>query len=76
MSQTAGDILNAYKEELTKNIQLIDENTFQSVIDIILEAYKNDRTIFIMGNGGSAGTANHFVCDFGKGLRSSLCVTT
>lgn len=66
MSQTAGDILNAYKEELTKNIQLIDENTFQSVIDIILEAYKNDRTIFIMGNGGSAGTANHFVCDFGK----------
>ncbi|MDR2144494.1 MAG: SIS domain-containing protein [Treponema sp.] len=32
----------------------------------LAEAYKKDRQVFIAGNGGSAASANHFVCDFGK----------
>ena len=59
-------VLDAYREELISEIQKIDTVEFQKWIDILLDAYKNDRQIFLAGNGGSAGTVNHFVCDFGK----------
>ncbi|HEV2165920.1 MAG TPA: SIS domain-containing protein [Thermoplasmata archaeon] len=36
------------------------------VVPILLEARLADRTIFFFGNGGSASTASHFVCDIGK----------
>ena len=36
------------------------------VIDIIMDARKDGRTIFMMGNGGSASTASHFACDLTK----------
>ncbi len=35
-------------------------------MEILRQAWFHDKQVFIMGNGGSAGTANHFVCDFGK----------
>ena len=66
MMKNAKVVLDEYKKELIEHINKVDEDTFQKVIDILLDAYKNDRNIFIVGNGGSAGTANHFVCDFGK----------
>lgn len=66
MAQSVKEVLGDYKKELIENINKIDEDAFQKIIDILLEAYKNDKNVFIMGNGGSAGTANHFVCDFGK----------
>lgn len=35
---------------------------------VILErAYLDDKQIIVFGNGGSASTASHFVCDLGKG---------
>lgn len=58
--------LEKYNEELCDLIDALDAEKFQKIIDILLEARKQDRTVFITGNGGSAGTANHFVCDFGK----------
>ena len=58
--------LTAYNEELIRLINELDANEFEKIISILLEARKNNRTVFITGNGGSAGTANHFVCDFGK----------
>ena len=60
------DHLLAYNEELIRLINELDANEFEKIISILLEARKNNRTVFITGNGGSAGTANHFVCDFGK----------
>ncbi|MDI6641747.1 MAG: SIS domain-containing protein, partial [Elusimicrobiota bacterium] len=36
------------------------------IIDILFDAYKKDRQVFIMGNGGSAATASHFSCDLAK----------
>jgi D-sedoheptulose 7-phosphate isomerase len=60
------EYLAKYTSELTECIKGFDEGQFRKVIDILAEAYKNDRQVFIAGNGGSAGSANHFVCDFGK----------
>jgi D-sedoheptulose 7-phosphate isomerase len=38
----------------------------QSVLDLIIEAHRSERQIFIMGNGGSASNASHFTTDLGK----------
>ncbi len=38
----------------------------------IENVYKNGKTIFIMGNGGSAATASHFACDMNKGVSLKL----
>jgi D-sedoheptulose 7-phosphate isomerase len=51
------------ESQLTANIS---PKEFQEVIDILTDMYKKDKQVFIIGNGGSASSANHFVCDFGK----------
>ena len=35
------------------------------------DARKNGKNIFVLGNGGSAAAASHWVCDFGKGINSA-----
>lgn len=60
------EYLDNYRSALTPAIEGVDAGEFQKFIEILTEAYKNDKAVFIAGNGGSAGTANHFVCDFGK----------
>jgi len=44
----------------------------QKITEILYEAYKSDKQIFIMGNGGSASTASHFACDLGKGTLKNI----
>lgn len=55
-----------YAAELKTELDKLDENEFLRIIDILKDVYKDNGQVFIVGNGGSAGTANHFVCDFGK----------
>lgn len=62
----AKDLLLGYEDELTQAIKAIDVNEFEKVIAILTQAYREDKQVLIFGNGGSAATANHFVCDFGK----------
>ncbi len=44
----------------------------RKIVPIFLKAREEDRTIFFIGNGGSASTASHFVVDIAKGTRPSL----
>lgn len=37
-----------------------------------MEAYRGGRTVFTLGNGGSASTASHFACDINKGVCINL----
>ncbi|MEG1570293.1 MAG: SIS domain-containing protein [Clostridia bacterium] len=60
------ELLDAYRTELIEHINRVDAAQFEAFVQILLNAYHQDKQIFIMGNGGSAATANHFVCDFGK----------
>ena len=60
------DYLNEYAAALNGAMQTLDSGQFEKIISLLAEAYKNDKQIFIAGNGGSAASANHFVCDFGK----------
>ncbi len=59
-------LLDAYRKELIGAIESLDTAEFAKFIDLLVGAYRSDNQVFIVGNGGSAGTANHFVCDFGK----------
>ena len=40
------------------------------VAETLLECQRHDRTIFVLGNGGSAATASHFACDLAKGTQT------
>jgi D-sedoheptulose 7-phosphate isomerase len=45
----------------------ISRSEIEQVVEILYEAWENGRTVFIVGNGGSASTATHFACDLAKG---------
>lgn len=60
------EYIDSYNKKLLPVLQNIDADEFRRVIETLRDAYQNDKQVFIAGNGGSAGTANHFVCDFGK----------
>ncbi len=44
----------------------LDVDEMNKLCEALLESYKAKKQIFVAGNGGSAGTSNHFCCDFGK----------
>lgn len=56
-----------YIDELKKALDIFPHSEFESFIEILLQAYNNDKRIFVMGNGGSASTASHWMCDINKG---------
>jgi D-sedoheptulose 7-phosphate isomerase len=56
-----------YKADVLKAIETIELEKVVLAIDILKRARDEDRRIFVCGNGGSASTASHFVCDMVKG---------
>jgi D-sedoheptulose 7-phosphate isomerase len=61
------DYVSNYLEEAHKIFDIYKTDTFDQAIDVLFEAYEDDKQIFIFGNGGSAGTSNHMVNDLSKG---------
>ena len=56
-----------YLKQLKEKIEDLDNKKLNTIIQVILHAYKNDKQIFIFGNGGSASTSSHFANDLAKG---------
>ena len=56
-----------YLEDLKNTADLVKENEINSVIEILEKARKDRKMIFILGNGGSASTATHFVNGLSQG---------
>ncbi|MDC1483285.1 SIS domain-containing protein, partial [Pelagibacteraceae bacterium] len=52
-------------------IDKLDLLKLQKIENIIFNKIKENKKIFICGNGGSASVANHFLCDFNKGIKLS-----
>jgi len=48
----------------------LDSQQIHSAASCLEQAIKRNATIFVCGNGGSAGISNHFVCDHMKGVRT------
>lgn len=49
-------------------LQTLDVNEINTLMNAIEEVRKNNGTVYVMGNGGSASTASHMVNDFNKGI--------
>ena len=56
-----------YKSDIHKAIDTIDLEKVGQAIEVLSQAREENRHIFVCGNGGSASTASHFVCDMVKG---------
>jgi D-sedoheptulose 7-phosphate isomerase len=67
MAHTAVDFPGEYRSKLVNTLATIDMNAVDRAIEILREARDNERHVFVCGNGGSASTASHFVCDMVKG---------
>jgi D-sedoheptulose 7-phosphate isomerase len=58
-----------YLTGVQQTLDHLSLNNIADAVAILHEARVNRRQIFIMGNGGSASTASHFVCDLAKNTR-------
>ena len=66
------DNIRAYFEREQEVINNLDFEEITDAVQAIKEAYEREATIYVFGNGGSAATASHFVCDFNKGICEKL----
>jgi len=60
----------AYFSRLKSTIDAISIESLSNLMNLLEKSRDEGRFVYIMGNGGSAATASHFVCDFNKGLLS------
>ena len=62
------DQITDYFEREKRTLDSISKEDLNALMNLLMDAKDEGKTIFIMGNGGSAATASHFVCDFNKGI--------
>lgn len=55
-----------YLDNLSAVIAALPRGPVANIADLLLEAEREGRTVFILGNGGSAATASHLACDLAK----------
>jgi D-sedoheptulose 7-phosphate isomerase len=58
--------VSAYLRRMIEIISRVDENQLTRCFEILWRAWKDDRVVFIVGNGGSASTASHMANDLSK----------
>ncbi len=59
---------SAYLERLRQELSNVDQKALNLWADLIYDAYRQGRWVFIFGNGGSGTTASHMSEDLGKSL--------
>jgi D-sedoheptulose 7-phosphate isomerase len=47
-------------------LRQLDRDSIEGAMDALFRAWQEDRTVFTIGNGGSAGTASHLASDLNK----------
>jgi len=62
------DTITSFLKEQELCLEKISEQTeiIENIVEILIQARDNSKKIFIIGNGGSASTASHFVADLLK----------
>lgn len=59
-------LIHLYLAELESVIRNISRDEIHAVVDELFEAWRAGRTVFLIGNGGSAATASHMMNDLNK----------
>lgn len=60
------DFVNTYLEQLNTTLSNISHAEILSVIELLMDAWRTRKQVFLMGNGGSAATASHMANDLNK----------
>lgn len=64
-----------YIEQYLSQLEMVISNTSREVMveisSTLRKAQEDGQRVFVFGNGGSAATASHMACDFGKNTRMS-----
>lgn len=63
--------IETYYLNFKKCIDDLDQELLSKITNFIFDKIKKNSQIFIAGNGGSGSVANHFLCDFNKGIMLS-----
>lgn len=63
------EFIQNYITSLQQTMDKLSQPLIADVINVLQHARMQGSQVFIMGNGGSASTASHFVCDLAKNTR-------
>ena len=55
-----------FLDQALRTIARLDQPVLGRMLDCFMDAWRGRRTVFVMGNGGSASTATHFAADLAK----------
>lgn len=61
------EFLNNYEASYVNTLENLDKEKISSLLMLMREARDKRQSVFVIGNGGSAASASHWVCDFNKG---------
>ena len=64
----AGLSIENYFHQLSGLIPQLPYNTIARIASVFFDACTEQRTVFVFGNGGSAASASHMMCDMNKGV--------
>lgn len=59
--------IKCYFNDLAELIPQLPYSAINSIVSIFLDAFAEQRTVYVFGNGGSAASASHMMCDINKG---------
>ena len=65
------DFFIDYNTKLAKALKGFHFIELEKITKFLEKSIKAKKRIFVCGNGGSASVANHFLCDFNKGIKQS-----
>ena len=65
------DFFLDYNKKLSEVLKNHHFNEIEKITKFLEISNKTKKKIFVCGNGGSASIANHFLCDFNKGIKIS-----
>jgi D-sedoheptulose 7-phosphate isomerase len=61
-----------YLKYFNDTLSTLNESEIEHLLDVLQDAYELDKTVFVIGNGGSAANASHFANDLCKGTLQSM----
>jgi D-sedoheptulose 7-phosphate isomerase len=60
-----------YINNLNNTLDGLSHEEIENFLNLLIDAYENEKFVFVIGNGGSAANASHFAQDLAKGTRHS-----
>jgi D-sedoheptulose 7-phosphate isomerase len=70
-----GSFSDAYFEQISNAAASVDRGKLVQAADVLEQTYREEKTLFVCGNGGSAAISGTFVCDHSKLVQTDTNLT-